>query len=130
MKTLRYLLIVAAVVSFLSVCAQGLAQRPEAEMQSTSTMVGSGSTLPSAASTGAMLTGETPGTYTPAKAPKGPRRGWGSGEGGEPGSGGESGEPGDWHEPWEDPIGDAMWPLLAIAAAYALLRVYRRKRRV
>lgn len=126
MKALRYLLIVAAMVSFLSVCAQGLAQRPEAEMQSTSTMVGSGSTLPSAATTGAMLTGEAPGTYTPAKAPKGPRRGWGSGEGG---SGGESGEPGDWHEPWEDPIGDAMWPMMVLALVYGVwCRVYRRKR--
>ena len=123
MKTLRYLLIVAAVVSFLSVCAQGLAQRPEAEMQSTSTMVGSGSTLPSAATTGAMLTGEAPGTYTPAKAP-GMRKG-SFNPGGEPGP-----DEGDNSEPWEDPIGDAMWPLLAIAAAYALLRVYRRKRRV
>lgn len=32
--------------------------------------------------------------------------------------------------PFDDPIGDAVWPLLALAAAYAVLRVYRRKRSV
>lgn len=30
----------------------------------------------------------------------------------------------------EQPLGDALWPLLALAAVYALLRVYRRKRSV
>ena len=122
MKTLRYLLIVAAMVSFLSVCAQGLAQRPEAEMHSTSTMVGSGSTLPQAATTGALLTGETPGTYTPAKAP-GMRKG-SFNPGGEPGP-----DEGDNSEPWEDPIGDAMWPMMVLALVYGVwCRVYRRKR--
>lgn len=28
----------------------------------------------------------------------------------------------------EQPLGDALWPLLALASVYALLRVYRRKR--
>lgn len=32
--------------------------------------------------------------------------------------------------PFPDPLGDALWPLLALASAYALLRVYRRKRSV
>ena len=39
MKTLRYLLIVIAMAGFLSVQAQGLAQQPQAQMQSTSGMV-------------------------------------------------------------------------------------------
>ena len=66
MKTLRYLLMVVAMVSVLSVKAQGTAQLPEVQMQSTSVMVSSGSTLPQAATTGAVLTGETPGTYSAA----------------------------------------------------------------
>ena len=32
--------------------------------------------------------------------------------------------------PFPDPLGDALWPLLALAAVYAVLRVYRRKRSV
>ena len=32
--------------------------------------------------------------------------------------------------PFPDPLGDALWPLLALASVYALLRVYRRKRSV
>ena len=118
MKALRYLLMVVAMVSVLSVKAQGTAQLPEAQMQSTSVMMSSGSSLPQAATTGAVLAGETPGSYSPAKVPPGHiRTGWGGG-----GS--------DREEPYADPIGDAVWPLLALAAAYAVLRVYRRKRSV
>ncbi|MCR5532631.1 MAG: hypothetical protein K6F10_01995 [Paludibacteraceae bacterium] len=124
MKTLRYLLIVIAMAGFLSTHAQGLAQQPQAQMRSTSGMVYSGSTLPQAAATGAMVTGTTPGTYTPANSggPNRAKKGWGTG--------GESGEPGDRPEPYEDPLGDVMWPLALLAAAYALLRVYRRRCRV
>ena len=32
--------------------------------------------------------------------------------------------------PFPDPLGDVVWPLALLAAAYTLLRVYRRKRRV
>ena len=116
MKTLRYLLIVIAMAGFLSVHAQGLAQQPQAQMQSTSGMVYSGSTLPQAAATGTMVTGTTPGTYTPTKITSGPRKGLGGG--------GESGEPGDRPEPYEDPLGDAMWPMMALACAYALARAF------
>jgi len=123
-KTLRYLLIVAAVVSFLSVSAQGLSkedltQLPEIEMRSTSTMVGSGSTLPSAAVQGVTTADQqSPGQM---HAPKGPRKGLGGGGG--------SGEPGDRPEPYEDPIGDAMWPMMVLALVYGVwCRVYRRKR--
>ena len=120
-KTLRYLLIVMGLMSVLSISAQALARKPEVEMQSTSVMVSTGSNLPSAATTGAVVTGEQPGTYTPANAANTgkhrARKGWGEG-----GS--------DREEPYPDPIGDALWPLLALVAAYALLRVYRRKRSV
>ena len=83
------------------------------EFQSTSSMLGSGSQLPSAAQTGVSLA-ET----EPNKAPSrpGPRR--------------VNSEDGYADPDYEtkDPIGDALWPLLALAAAYAVLRVYRRKR--
>lgn len=123
MKALRYLLIVIAMVSFLGANAQGLAQRPEVKMQSTSGMVGSGSQLPSAAAQGTYVTGSIPGTYTPANAASGPARAK---------RGGDEGDtpPSDPQGPMEDPIGDAGWPLAMLAVAYALLRVYKRERRV
>lgn len=126
--TLRYLLMVVAMVSVLGVCAQSTAKLPEPMMQSTSTMVTTGTTLPFAAAEGTYVTGSTPGTYSPA--------------GGRPGHIRKDGNPGggfnpegddndnDRDEPWKDPLGDGLWVLLAIAAAYALLRVYRRKRSV
>ena len=129
MKTLRYLLIAVMMLSVLSLSAQNMAQQPNSTFQSTSTMVGTGSALPQAAQTGAYVTGSTPGSYSPAYTP-GIRKGWGSGEGGEPGAGGEGGEPGDWHEPWEDPIGDAMLPLMLLAGAYLIMRVARKRQRV
>ena len=74
MKALRYLLIVVAMISVLSVRAQRYAQLPQVQMYSTSAMISSGSTLPSAATTGAILTGSTPGTYEQAYRPGGPRK--------------------------------------------------------
>ncbi len=127
MKALRYLLMVMAMVSVLGAYAQGLAKQPEVKMYSTSTMVGTGSTLPSAVTNGIYVTGGTPGTYTPAASYRpGHIRKAGEDEEfedeGEEPSSGNPGEP--------DPLGDGLWVLLAIAAAYALLRVYRRERRV
>ena len=117
MKALRYLLMVVAMVSVLSVKAQGTAQLPEAQMQSTSVMMSSGSSLPQAATTGAVLAGETPGSYSPAKVPPGHiRTGWGGG-----GS--------DREEPYADPIGDAVWPLMLCALAYLIIRVGRARKR-
>lgn len=115
---------VVAMVSFLSVRAQGLAQQPNTQMQSTSVMAGTGSTLPQAAQSGAVVTGNTPGTYSPASGRPGHIRRAASDE--------DEGDtpPADPQGPNEDPIGDAMWPLLMLAAAYALLRVYKRKRSV
>ena len=122
MKALRYLLMVVAMVSVLSVKAQGTAQLPEVQMQSTSVMVSSGSTLPQAATTGAVLTGETPGTYSAAGHHGHIRRGIDGDD--------DNDKPSGWDDPYKDPIGDAVWPLLALASVYALLRVYRRKRSV
>lgn len=129
MKTMKSLLIAVAILSALSVSAQVSTQDwgklPDAQMQSTSVMVGSGSTLPCAAANGAVVTGSTLGAYSPASpisSLSGPRRG-SVNPGGEPGP-----DEGDNSEPWEDPIGDAMWPLAILACAYLILRA-RRKRK-
>ena len=122
MKALRYLLMVVAMVSVMSVKAQSTAQLPEVQMQSTSVMVGSGSALPQAATTGTVLTGETPGTYSAAGHHGHIRRGIDGDD--------ENEKPSGWDDPYKDPIGDALWPLLVLASVYALLRVYRRKRSV
>ena len=111
MKALRYLLMVVAMVSVLSIKAQSTAQLPEVQMQSTSVMVGSGSALPQAATTGAVLTGETPGTYSAAGHHGHIRRGIDGDD--------ENEKPSGWDDPYKDPIGDAVWPLLVLAAAFA-----------
>ena len=145
MKALRYLLIVVAILSVMGVSAQTPqygklynpqhsfvraantpvdAQMPAATMGSIDAgYMQSGSSLPMAAQSGVTTTFDRNNT------PSRPRKGWGSGEGGEPGSGGEGGEPGDWHEPWEDPIGDAMWPMMMLALVYAIYKVSRMRRR-
>ena len=128
MKALRYLLIVIAMVSFLGVNAQGLAQRPEVKMQSTSIIAGSGSQLPSAAVQGTYVTGTTIGTYNPANV-NGPHRAKkedNPGGGFNPG-GGEPG-PGDNTEPWEDPLGDVLWPLVLMALSYMAVRTARKRK--
>jgi hypothetical protein len=128
MKALRYLLIVMGLMSVLSISAQALAQEPQAQMQSTSIMAGSGSQLPSAAAQGTYVTGTTIGTYNPANV-NGPHRAKkedNPGGGFNPG-GGEPG-PGDNSEPWEDPLGDAAWPLMLLAFAFAIYKVRTRKR--
>ena len=123
MKALRYLLIVMmlSVASLAFATVQSLAQQPEVYMQSTSSMVYSGSQLPSAAADGAVLTGSTVGTYTPASPgkPSGPRRIGGGNSGGGDG-------PTNPDDPWATPLGDVLWPLLLLALVYALLRVYMR----
>ena len=124
MKALRYLLIVMSLVSVLSVKAQNTAQLPQVQMQSTSVMVGSGSTLPQAATTGAYVTGSTVGTYSPAKIhPGNVRRDVGGGEG-------EWEDEDDPDNPGEpNPIGDAVWPLMVLACAYLIIRVVRPRKR-
>ena len=122
MKTLRYLLIVMGLMSVLSISAQALAQEPQAQMQSTSIMAGSGSQLPSAAVQGTYVTGTTIGTYSPANA-SGPHRAkkgdndW------------EDDEWGDTGDPWATPIGDVMWPLMLLACAYCAFLIIRTRKR-
>ena len=120
MKALRYLLMIVAMVSVLSVCAQNLAQQPVVEMKSTSVMVGSGSSLPQAAMTGTVTTYSS---GSPAKSSK-PRR-----DPSNPFDGG--GTAGDVDNPLEPgtPIGDAALPLALCALAYALMRVLLKRKR-
>ena len=118
MKTLRYLLIAVMMLSVLSLSAQNMAQQPSSDFRSTSTMVGVGSALPQAAQTGAYVTGNTPGTYAPAYRP-GIRKADGDWE---------DDNPHDDEEPWTTPIGDGMWALALCACAYALVRVFLKKR--
>ena len=120
MKALRYLLIAVAILSMISVRAQEntteWGRLPEAQMQSTSVMQGSGSTLPSAAMTGVST------TYSPAKASNGPRRARDEDEGDTP--------PPDPHGPNEDPLGDALIPLALLAIVYSVwCMVYKRRKR-
>ena len=112
--TLRYLLIMIGLVSVLSVSAQTLAQQPEARMQSTSIMAPCGSALPQAAVTGAVTTYST---NSAAKVP-GRRRALD----------GDDQTPEKPDGPMQDPIGDALWPLMLLACVYVLFRVRMRKR--
>jgi len=106
MKTMKQLLIVIGLVSLLNLLAQDIYAMPEAHMYSTSTMVGSGTSLPQAAVTG------TSTTYDQSHTPSGPRR-----------IIDEEDEKDKENDGWKDPglpIGDALLPLLLLAAGYAI----------
>lgn len=113
MKTMKHILLIFLLSYSIITLGNTDATYQYLEFQSTSSMLGAGSQLPSAAQTGVSLT-ET----EPNRAHSGPRR---------------VSQDGGYADPdydTKDPIGDALWPLLALAAAYAVLRVYRRKRSV
>ena len=120
MKTLRYLLMVVALVSVLGAYAQGLAQEPQAQMTSTSGMVYSGSSLPQAAATGATLADETPGAYSPGRI--GHIRKVGEDDGFE-----NEDDPDVPENPY--PLGDVFWPLMLLACAYMSLRAFLKRKR-
>lgn len=89
-------------------------QMPTATMGSTgSTMMRSGSTLPMAA---------VSGVYTTDNHSRGPRRIGGSGSG----TGGNEAE--ETTDPQEDPIGDAVLPLMLFIGAYFIWRATRKRR--
>ncbi|MBR2168466.1 MAG: hypothetical protein IKQ50_06455 [Paludibacteraceae bacterium] len=118
MKKIKYLLIILGMASFLSVQAQGIAQMPTSNFRSTSTMVGSGSTLPTAAHTGVRVTGATVGTYADASYASRSSRPRRVGE-----NEGTVGE--DEYTYIADlglPIGDALIPLMLFACAYFIWR--------
>lgn len=124
MKTnLKYYLMVAALMMVVSVVAQTY---PTVDMQSTSSMMGSGSQLPSAANSGVSMAalpeasvGEMP--LAPKSAVRGPRR-----VGGNTGGG-----PSDREDPYNDPIGAMPWMLmLLLCGGYAAAAAYRRREEV
>ena len=124
MKALRYLLIAFTAMMVVNVQAaqakaQSMAQEPQVGFQSTSSMVGSGSTLPQAAQSGAYTTYETGG---PVRDNTSGIRTAGPGQ-----TGGEG--PDDREDPYGNPIGDGLWALLALACAYLIMRVVRQRTR-
>ena len=127
MKTLRYLLMSVAILSVLSVSAQVRAQDwgklPQIQMQSTSVMVCSGSTLPSAAVNGVVVTGNVPGSYSPAYASSRPRRIDANGNGVDDDDEGFDDEGEGWGhtgDPFDTPLGDALWSLALLALVFVV----------
>ena len=106
MKAMKQLLIVIGLMSILLLNAQTPTDYPVAQMHSTSTMIGSGSALPCAASTGFVSADDNLPSYSP----RGPRRA--AEEGDTP--------PPDPNGPMEDPLTDAVPCLLLLALGYAL----------
>ena len=114
MKTMKQLLIVIGLVSLLNLLAQDIYALPEAHMYSTSAMVGCGSSLPQAAVTGTHTTYDESDN----SAFSGPKRVIADGD--------EKDKENDgWKEPGV-PLGDALLPLLILAAGYMLFVARKR----
>ena len=139
MKTLRYLLMMVAVLSVLGLSAQTpkygrtynpqhkqavytsvQAQAPQATMSSTSTMMSSGSTLPQAAVTGTVTSYDNPvDRYSHRRRSK-------MDDNNDDGFEDED-EPDVPVNP--NPIGDGLWALMILAGAFAFVRVFLRRKR-
>ena len=123
MKKIMILVVMVALLVIAPVTAQNYeAQQPNSAFQSTSTLMGSGSSLSSTPTINENGTASTP-SYSPAKS--GPRR--------DPANPGTPSTPGQGQAENQFPLGDAVLPLLALACVYMVYsaaRVYRRKRRV
>lgn len=125
MKTIMKIMLVLAIVSVsvMEMKAQYLAEMPSAGFQSTSSaMVNSGSPYQSAAVSGFVSADDYYENTT--RGHRGTaRRGERPGQGGEEEGGPEGGDrPG----PYENPIGEGLWVLLAMAAGAALFRRRRK----
>ena len=123
MKKIILIMTIALVAAFaLPTKAQSFgAEQPNATFQSTSTMTGSGSTYSSNPSLNEDGTASYQGaSYSPA----GPRKAKKDGAG----TPGTPSTPGQGQQENQFPLGDAMWPLLAMLAVYCAARVYRRRR--
>ena len=117
MKAMKHLLIVISLMSILSLNAQTMVEYPVAQMQSTSSMVGSGSTLPNAASSGFISADDN----LPSSSPRGPRRVIDEDDKDEE-------KPESWEDPFKDPLTDAVPCLLLLALGYVIY--LRRKKSV
>ena len=112
MKTMKQLLIVIGLISVLTISAQTITEYPVVQMHSTSTMVGSGSTLPNAASSG-FISADDNLNSSSNNTPRGPRRVIDEDDK-------EEEKPEGWKDPMEDPLGDAVIPLLLLAVGYSI----------
>ncbi|MBQ0153640.1 MAG: hypothetical protein KBS70_02515 [Bacteroidales bacterium] len=117
MKTINKVLLVVAIVivSVVSMDAQYLAEQPSTGFQSTSAMVGSGSTYQTGGEfiSADMYYDNATGSH------RGTARRVGRPEGGG-GGGSTEGGPDDPSNPFQDPIGEGLWVLIAMAAIVAL----------
>ena len=117
MKTMNKILLVVAIVivSIVSAKAQYLAEQPSTGFQSTSAMVGSGSTF------------QTGGEFVSADMYYDNATGGHRGAARKAGGGSTEGGPGggDREDPFGDPIGDGLWVLMVMAGGAAAWR--RRK---
>ena len=127
MKTLRYMLIAVALLSVMSASAHMFdkqwGQKPVMEMRSTSTMAYSGSTLPQAAATGVTLATVADVETSTSTRPYHPghiRRGIDDDD--------ENEKPEGWVDPYKDPLGDVLWPLMMMAMAYVVYLKSRKKK--
>ena len=118
MKAMKQILIVIGLISVLTISAQTITEYPVAQMHSTSTMVGSGSTLPNAASSG-FISADDNLNSSSNNTPRGPRRAKGEDD---------DTPPADPNGPNETPLGDAVIPLLLLAVGYSIY--LRRKNRI
>ena len=94
-----------------------VASVPTASFQSTSAMSGTGSALPQAAVSGAYTTYDSNSSYGTTTTPRGPRKA--AEEGDTP--------PADPNGPYENPLGDAVLPLLLLAAGYGFFIARKRR---
>lgn len=116
MKAMRYLLSVIVILSVTTLGAQNLSQYPAVQMQSTSSMVSSGSTLPQAAITGVHTTYDSP--------TGGPRR---SKKEVDPFGEETIGDVTNPQQP-STPIGDGTWFLMFMAMMFGLFIAMKRKK--
>ena len=118
MKKLIMIIVAAALVA-LPAMAQSFstqqAEQPNAVFQSTSSMMGSGSTY----SANPTLNSDGTASYNGAAAPSGPRKAKMDVDF-------EGDKPNTPQDP--SPLGDALIPLMLLALAYAGMRLFRKKR--
>ena len=120
MKAMKQILIVIGLVSVLTLSAQTFAEQPCAQMRSTSAMQGVSSTLPQAAISGTYTTYDSNNPYSSTAPLHGPKKAAAK-EDDE-----EDMPPADPNGPMEDPLGDALLPLLLLAAGYVVFLARKR----
>lgn len=113
MKTLKYIMTVITVVALAEVAHAQYASNPTYNFQSTSTMVNSGSSLPSAATAGVVYAEDI---YSNATGSRSIRRVSGLGDDDEE-TGGGIGNPGTMPE---TPVGSGVGMLLLLAIGYGI----------